>query len=121
MIDTVGTCRIVGVLATYTWRREGEIFPVRTGKNFIGRGQVTSEPDHRDCDIQIPQDSEMSEEHALILCRQGGCEILDQASSHGTFLNGQSLKANLGTDLPNNSTIRTGATLWTFVRIEAAA
>jgi FHA domain len=110
--------RIVGVLVTYTWRREGELFAVRAGKNFIGRGQISSEPHHRDCDIQVPQDGEMSEEHALILCRQGGYEILDQATSNGTFLNSQALKANLGTDLPNYATIKTGATLWTFVRID---
>ena len=114
------TRRIVGVLVTYTWRREGELFPVRAGKNFVGRGQVSSEPHLRDCDIQVPQDGEMSEEHALILCRQGGYEILDQATSNGTFLNGQALKANLGTDLPNYATIKTGATLWTFIRIEVA-
>jgi len=112
------TRRIVGVLVTYTWRREGELFAVRAGKNFIGRGQISSEPHHRDCDIQVPHDGEMSEEHALILCRQGGYEILDQATSNGTLLNGQALKANLGTDLPNYATIKTGATLWTFVRIE---
>jgi len=112
------TRRIVGVLVTYTWRREGELFAVRAGKNFIGRGQISSEPHHRDCDIQVPHDGEMSEEHALVLCRQGGYEVVDQATSNGTFLNGQALKANLGTDLPNYATLKTGATLWTFVRIE---
>ena len=110
--------RIVGVLVTYTWRREGELFPVRAGKNFIGRGQVSSEAHPRDCDIQVPQDSEMSEEHALILCRQGGYEILGSDLFQRHFFNDQPLKANLGTDLPNYATIKTGATLWTFIRIE---
>ena len=111
------TRRILGVLATYTWGREGQIFPIREGKNFIGRGDVSSEAHHRPCDVQIPHDREMSAEHALILCRQGTYEILDQATSNGTLLNGKMLKANQGTDLPTNAEIKTGATLWTFVKI----
>jgi len=111
------TRRIVGVLVTYTWGRDGQLFPIREGKNFIGRGDVSSEAYHRPCDVQISHDREMSAEHALILYRQGGYEILDQATSNGTFLNNVPLKANLGTELPNNSEIKTGATLWTFVKI----
>jgi FHA domain len=115
------TRRILGVLVTYTWGREGQMFPIREGKNFIGRGDVTSEAYHGPCDIQIPHDREMSAEHALILCRQGGYEILDQATSNGTILDGKLLKANQGTDLPTNAEIKTGATLWTFVKIPQGA
>jgi len=63
----------------------------------------------------------MSSEHALILCRQGNYEILDQISSNGTFLAGQMLKANQGTDLPNYSEIKTGSTLWTFIMVKPPA
>ena len=112
------TRRITGVLVTYTWRSEGEIFPIREGKNFIGSGDISSEAEHRECDIHIPQDNTMSAEHALILCRQGNYEILDQISSNGTFLGEQMLKANLGTDLPNYAEIKTGSTLWTFIWIK---
>lgn len=112
------TRRITGVLVTYTWRGEGEIFACREGKNFIGSGDISSEAEHRRCDICIPQDDTMSAEHALILCRQGNYEILDQISSNGTFLNGQMLKANQGTDLPNYAEIKTGHTLWTFIQIK---
>jgi pSer/pThr/pTyr-binding forkhead associated (FHA) protein len=115
------TRRITGVLLTYTWRPEGEIFPIREGKNFIGSGDVSSEAVHRSCDIQIPQDNTMSSEHALILCRQGNYEILDQISSNGTFLGGQMLKANQGTDLPNYAEIKTGSTLWTFIKVKPPA
>ena len=31
------------------------------------------------------------------------------------------LKANLGTDLPNYAEIKTGSTLWTFIKITAPA
>jgi pSer/pThr/pTyr-binding forkhead associated (FHA) protein len=115
------TRRITGVLVTYTWRPEGEVFPVREGKNFIGSGEVSSEAFHRSCDIQVPHDNTMSSEHALILCRQGNYEILDQISSNGTFLGSQMLKANQGTELPNYAEIRTGSTLWTFIMVKAPA
>ena len=98
-VETGDTRRLTGMLVTFTWRPEGEYFPVREGKNFIGSGDVSSEAVHRSCDIQVPQDNTMSSEHALILCRQGDYEILDQNSSNGTFLGGQMLKSNQGADL----------------------
>jgi pSer/pThr/pTyr-binding forkhead associated (FHA) protein len=110
------TRRITGILVTYTWRQEGEIFPIREDKNFIGSGDVSSEASPRSCDVQIPHDKRMSSEHALILSRQGNCEILDQMSSNGTFLDGQLLNANQGTDLRNYAEIMTGSTLWTFIK-----
>jgi pSer/pThr/pTyr-binding forkhead associated (FHA) protein len=111
------TRRITGILVTYTWQGAGEIFPIREGKNFIGSGEISSEAEHRICDVCVPQDNTMSAEHALILCRQGNYEILDQISSNGTFLAGQMLKANQGTDLPNYAEIKTGSTLWTFIKV----
>jgi FHA domain len=115
------TRRLTGMLVTYTWRPEGEYFPVREGKTFIGSGDVSSEALHRRCDIHVPHDETMSAEHALILCRQGHYEILDQISSNGTFLGGQMLKANQGTELPNYADIKTGSTLWTFIMIKPPA
>jgi hypothetical protein len=112
------TRRIVGVLITYTWRPEGQLFPVREGKTFIGSGDVSSEAVHRSCDVQIPEDRRMSGEHALILCRQGTHELIDQSSSNGTFLDGTMLKANQSMGIPNYAKIETGSTLWTFIRTE---
>ena len=113
--------RITGVLVTYSWRPDGEIFPIREGKNFIGSGEVSSESAPRPCDVHIPHDNMMSGEHALILCRGGNYEILDQISSNGTFLGGQMLKANQGTDLPNYAEIKTGTTSWTFIAVRASS
>jgi len=115
------TRRLTGILVTYTWRPEGEFFPIREGKTFIGSGDVSSEAFPRRCDVCVPHDDSMSSEHALILCRQGNYEILDQISSNGTFLAGQMLKANQGTDLPNYSEIKTGSTLWTFIMVKPPA
>jgi pSer/pThr/pTyr-binding forkhead associated (FHA) protein len=109
----------MGALVSYTWHPEGELFPVREGKTFIGSGDISSEAFHRSCDVQIPEDRRMSGEHALILCRHGAYEIIDQASSNGTFLNGKMLKANDSTEIPNYATIQTGFTVWTFIHIEA--
>jgi hypothetical protein len=110
---------IVGVLITYTWRPEGQLFPVREGKNFIGSGEINSEAFHRSSDVQISQDRRMSSEHALILCRHGRYEIIDQMSSNGTFLNGEMLRANHSTEIPNYAKIQAGSTIFTFIQIEA--
>jgi len=111
--------RILGALVTYTWHPEGQLFPVREGKTFIGSGDISSEAFHRSCDVQIPEDRKMSGEHALILCRHGAYEIIDQTSSNGTFLNGRMLRANESTEIPNYANIQTGVTVWTFIHLEA--
>lgn len=112
------TRRIMGVVITYTWRPEGQLFAVREGKNFIGAGSVSSEASHRDCEILIRTDPRLSSEHALILCRHGRYDIVDQKSSNGTFLNGELVPLQ-GTELPNYAEIKTGSTIWTFIKIEA--
>lgn len=109
--------RIVGVLITYTWRPEGELFPIRLGRNFIGAGDVGSIATYGQCDIRISGDEDLSAEHALILCRHGTCKISDQKSTNGTFLNGEEASFE-GMELPNYAEIKTGSTLWTFVRLE---
>lgn len=111
--------RVMGFIISYTWRPEGEYFPIREGKNFIGAGAVSSETTHRDCEIKITQDERLSAEHALILCRHGRYEIVDQKSSNGTFLNGEMVPIQ-GTELQNNyEEIQTGSTVWTFIKVEA--
>lgn len=112
------TRRIVGVMITYNWHPEGDLFPIREGKNFIGSGEVSSEPSHPKCNIQIPNDARMSSEHALILCRHGMYEIIDQTSSNGTFLNGEMLMSNRSTELPDYAEIQTGNTKWIFIKIK---
>jgi len=113
------TRRIVGVLITHTWHPQGQLFPIREGRNFLGRGEISSEPVPRNCDVQIPQDAKMSAEHALILCRHGSYEIIDQETTNGTFLNGKLLRANESTALPNHAALQTGSTVWAFLTIEA--
>lgn len=110
--------RIVGVLISYTWRHEGELFAIREGRNHIGRGKIISDPNHRDCEVMVPMDERMSETHALILCRHGMYELIDQEASNGTFLNQEMIMANQSNELDNYAEIRTGHTIWTFIKIE---
>ena len=114
------TRRIVGVLISYTWRPEGDLYPIREGRNYIGRGKISSDAYHRNCDVMIPEDDRMSGTHALILCRHGNYEIIDQEASNGTFLNGEMLMANTSTKLTNYAEVKTGHTLWTFIKIEVS-
>lgn len=112
------TRRIVGALTSYTWLPEGELHAIREGRNHIGRGKISADPYHRDCEVMVERDERMSETHALILCRHGMYEIIDQEASNGTFLNGKMLMANQSNKLENYAEIRTGDTLWTFIKID---
>lgn len=116
----VDTRRLMGFLVTYNWRSEGEYFPIREGKNYIGAGKVSSEVDHPPCQVTIKTDDKLSAEHALILCRYGEhglYELVDQKSSNGTFLNGKPVPIS-GMPLTNYAEIRTGSTFWKFVMID---
>lgn len=111
------TRRIVGILITYSWLNYGDIFKIREGKNYIGAGNVSREPGDPPCEIQITTDQKLSSAHALILCRNNVFEILDLASSNGTYLDGKMVPTR-GADLPDNAIIKTGSTEWTFMKIQ---
>jgi hypothetical protein len=100
--------RVVGVLVTYTWRPEGEIFPVREGSNFLG-----SAPE---CEARITEDPRMSGRHACIVYRPGGFWIDDEKSMNGTFVDGDPVEEKRR--LPESAVIRTGGTVWRFAALE---
>lgn len=108
--------RIVGVLVTYTWQREGELWKILEGRNYIGAGTVGDVPGEPPCDVMVPNDREMSSAHALILCRAGRYEILDNKSANGTFVNDEFVTTQ-GRELKNYDRILTGSTSWTFIKI----
>ena len=110
--------RIAGVLVTYSWQPAGQLFPIREGKNYIGAGRVADEGGI-DCQVQITTDPEMSGTHALILCRHGRYDLVDLNSSNGTFVDGQMVPTQAGVELSDRAAIRTGATVWKFLRIDA--
>lgn len=116
--SSTDTRRIVGVLVSYSWSHGGQLFPVREGKNYIGRHESAPQ---QACDIQVPHDQRMSGVHALILCRSGKMELIDRESSCGTLLDGEMLSSGQSYDLKNHAMIKTGSTTWTFVKIEVPA
>lgn len=102
--------RIVGLLITYTWRPEGQIFPVREGRNLIGRNP--------ECDIAIPEDPHLSDTNSHITYRKN-FTLGDMVSMSGTDLNGVPVEDNF-VKLPNYAQIRTGSTYFTFITADPA-
>ncbi|MGH9765168.1 MAG: FHA domain-containing protein, partial [Blastocatellia bacterium] len=102
--------RIVAILATFSWSPDGEIYPVREGRNYIG-----SDPE---CDICVTQDPQLSSRHATILNRGKGAQFIidDEKSMNGTLVNG--VNVEMKQPLGNYARISTGATAWTFIILE---
>lgn len=103
--------RIVGVLVTYSWKPDGQLFPVREGRNLIGRGA--------ECEISVPEDSTLSNVNSHITYRKNFI-IGDMVSMSGTYLNDRPIEEQF-VPLPNYARIRTGSTLWTFISIQPAS
>ena len=90
------------------WRPEGQIFPVREGRNLIGRNP--------ECDIAIPEDPHLSDTNSHITYRKNFV-LGDMVSMSGTDLNGVPVEDNF-VKLPNYAQIRTGSTHFTFIIAE---
>lgn len=101
--------RIVGLLVTYDWRREGEVFPIYEGRNYLGCDA--------ECEIRLTADAGLSAKHAAIFYRGAGFEISDEKSLNGTWVNGKPAPLT-GQPLPNYAEIKTGATRWRFIAID---
>jgi hypothetical protein len=104
--------RIVGILVTYSWKPDGQIFPVREGRNWIGR-------DPQQADIAVPEDDTLSAVNSHITFRKNFV-IGDNVSMSGTDVNGEPVEQQFH-PLSNYARIRTGSTLWTFIAVEPAA
>lgn len=103
-----GARRIVAVLVTYTWRPEGQLFPVYEARNYVGSDG--------DCEICLDLDDQISARHATIIYRGNDFWINDKESLNGTYVNGESVEERQR--LPNGARIQTGATVWKFVSLE---
>jgi hypothetical protein len=103
--------RIVGLLLTYTWRPEGQIFALREGRNLIGRNP--------ECDIAIPDDPHLSETNSHITYRKNFV-LGDLVSMSGTDLNGVPVEDSF-VKLANYAQIRAGSTHFTFITAEPPA
>jgi len=106
-----GLRKIVAVLVTYTWRADGQVFPVREGRNYVGSGE--------DCDVRLTSDPQMSSHHSTIIYRGKDFWIDDEKSMNGTLVNGESVEEKQR--LEDHSVIKTGATAWHFVVLQPGA
>ena len=111
--------KIAGILVTFSWSPQGQLFVLYEGRNVIGSGRVESE-DGRECDVMIEGDDMLSGEHAVILCRHGRYELVDRHSTNGTYMNDVFVEIP-GVQLADGARITTGATVWTFRKIDGAA
>jgi len=100
--------KIVGILVTYSWKPEGQVFHIREGRNFIGRD--------KECEICVPEDETLSGKNSHITFRQTFV-IGDMVSMTGTDLNGVPIEQQF-CSLSNYATIRAGSTYFTFIAIE---
>ena len=83
----------------------GVDFKIEEGRNTIGKGSSS--------DITI-EDNEVSKEHAMILCKRNKFMLSDEASSNGTFLNGEDLTPKAIYDLKDGDEIKIGHTTLLF-------
>jgi hypothetical protein len=104
--------KIVGVLVTYSWSDQGQIFPVLEGRNRIGSDPIQ-------CDIAVPQDDTLSAVNSHIVFRKN-FTIGDDVSMGGTDMDGEPVETAF-VPLRNYARIRTGSTHWTFIAIEPPA
>lgn len=109
--------KITGVLVSFTWEHDGDLFPIYEGRNFIGKGNLARE-ESRPCDVLIREDNTMSNEHAMIRCLNGRYQLYDQQSTNGTYVDDQFVETT-GAELRDGAKIKTGATLWLFRKIES--
>ena len=104
------TRKVVAILVTYSWKPDGQVFPIREGRNLIGRGT--------ECDVRISEDPMLSQVNSHITFRQNFV-LGDMVSMSGTDLNGSPVEEQFR-PLENHSSIRTGSTHWHFVIVDPA-
>ena len=102
--------KIVGVLISYSWRPEGQMFPIREGRNLIGRGS--------ECEVQVSDDPTLSHINTHITFRKT-FTAGDMVSMSGTDINGVPAEEQF-VAIESGARLRTGSTQWTFLAIPAA-
>jgi len=98
--------KILGLLAGFSVKSTGELFPIREGRNIVGS--------HSRCDIRI-QDPKTSRKHATISAGDGSFIIDDNMSSNGTYLNGTVVREK--TRLRNGDVVSLGTACYRFLEI----
>jgi hypothetical protein len=102
--------KIVAVLVTFDTTPSGQTFPIRVGRNRIGRN-----PEN---EISVPNDMAMSGTNTYVHFYEGSGSfvISDEHSQNGTFVNGNNIEAD-SVKLSNYATIRSGITQFTLMMV----
>jgi pSer/pThr/pTyr-binding forkhead associated (FHA) protein len=100
----------VAVLVTFDTTPSGAAFPIRVGRNRIGRNPES--------EISVPNDQAMSGTNTYIHFYEGSGSfvISDEHSQNGTFVNGNNIEAD-SVKLSNYATIRAGVTQFTLMMV----
>ncbi len=101
--------RLVAVLVTYTWRKEGQFFPVYEGRNLIGLGD--------ECDIRVPEDAALRPIHAIVAFQDSF--FAGDIAGEGVEVNGVTLRRQI-IGVANHSRIRTASTEWLLAIVDPA-
>ena len=103
--------RLVAVLAAPGLGSGGTLFPIRAGKNVLGAD--------RNSDVVLAADPQVSQEHAVILYRDGNFHLADRLSTNGTWLNGGEVPTNGTVTLSDRDRLRVGSTDLVFLVIDS--
>jgi hypothetical protein len=106
---------LTGVLYTFTWKRVGQLFQIRAGRNYAGTAETTREGDVTD--ILLSDDTTMSGTHFLILHSAGKYWISDCNSTNGTFVDGNLITPQGGVELKDDAKILAGNTVFVFKKV----
>jgi hypothetical protein len=95
---------IAGFLVSYEGDELGTFWPIRQGKNVIGRKGAA---DGLDIEVDHPT---TSSRHALVhaAARPGRLKVEDSGSTNGTFVNDQKLSKGAPHELEDGDTLRFG-------------
>jgi hypothetical protein len=92
--------RIVGWMISFDFNDTGQEYVIREGRNTVGRS--------RECEIDLWFDDRAGEKHAIIVYRGGHCAVKDEASTNGTFLNGEDIGIGATAALKSGDVLRFG-------------
>jgi hypothetical protein len=106
--------KIVAVLVTYDTKPSGDVFPVRVGRNRIGRENTN--------EICIANDNAMSGTNTYVHFYEGSGSfvITDANSQNGTFVDGKNLEGD-SVKANNYATIRAGITQFHLIMVQPPA
>ena len=114
--EETSTRTLGGVVFTFTWTKEGQLFAVYAGRNYAGKAATARES--TPTEFLVTADPTLSDTHFLILYEPatGQYRIADESGTDGTFLNGARIDSK-GTELPDDALIRAGQTVFVFKKI----